>query len=146
MGLHACLEWHFDRYTRQTGIQVQFSEDGLGEKRFPADVEITVFRIIQEALTNIARHAKVREARVDFTVHENEILIRIEDQGKGFNVHTLEVEYASVGLGGMRERTNLVGGKLEIYSAPERGTLITAHIPTKKIIERRKHARNRNPG
>jgi signal transduction histidine kinase len=143
MGLHDCLEWHIERYSKQTGIHVQFAEDGLAEKRFPSEIEITVFRTIQEALTNIARHAGVQEARVSIHVDMEDILVTIQDQGRGFDPEAAEAEYESTGLGGMRERVNLIGGSFEIRSNPGRGTLVNARIPTQKHLERRKNGRNR---
>jgi PAS domain S-box-containing protein len=143
MGLLPCLEWHFERYTRQTGIRVQFDHHGLEERRFLQEIEITIFRIIQEALTNIARHTEAPDAYVVAQAEEDEILITIQDQGQGFDVQAVKVEYESVGLNGMRERANLVGGQLVIYSAPGRGTQIQAHIPTHNRLERRKNGRNR---
>ncbi len=146
MGLSECLAWHFERYTRQTGIQVQFAAGDLGDQRFAAEIEITVFRIIQEALTNIARHAAAQEAFVCLQVNDADICIDIRDQGRGFDPASVEAEYESSGLGGMRERANLVGGQLEIESTPGMGTLVTARIPTHKFIERRRNGRIRIAG
>ena len=146
MGLHECLEWHIERYSKQTGIRVQLTEDGLVEKRFPSDIEITVFRIIQEALTNIARHARTQEACVDVHVNGEDIYFTIQDQGQGFDPESVEAEYESTGLGGMRERVNLIGGQFEIRSAPGIGTLINVRIPTQRYVERRKNGRNRIAG
>jgi signal transduction histidine kinase/DNA-binding response OmpR family regulator len=146
MGLQECLRWHFQRYSSQTGILVQFAENGLGEKRFPAEIEITVYRIIQEALTNIARHAQVQEAWVSIQVNGDYLNIKIEDQGLGFDPQLVEADSDSIGLGGMRERANLVGGQLEISSTPAHGTMIYAQIPTHNRLERRKHGRNRTAG
>jgi len=144
MGLLPCLDWHFERYTRQTGIQVQFPHHGLEDRRFPPEIEITIYRIIQEALTNVARHTQAPEACVVLQVEEDEILINIQDHGQGFDLQSVKAEYHSIGLNGMRERANLVGGELEICSAPGSGTQIQARIPTHNYIERRKNGRNRS--
>jgi signal transduction histidine kinase len=92
-------------------------------------VEITVFRIIQEALTNIARHASVQEAQVNITIDKN-ITIEVIDQGTGFDIIDDEGESGqSGGLSGMQERARLLGGKFQIYSKKGAGTRVVAEIP-----------------
>jgi signal transduction histidine kinase len=126
LGLLPTLLWHFERYTYQTNIQVTFKQNGLEDRRFTPDIETTVYRIIQEALINVARHARVGEVTVRLWVGQDMLGVEIEDQGTGFDP---QATGASIGLSGMRERVVLVGGQLAIESSPGSGTYITAELP-----------------
>jgi signal transduction histidine kinase len=133
LGLLPTLLGHFERYTYQTNIQVIFRQNGLEGRRFSPEIETTVYRIIQEALTNVARHAKVDEATVRLWVGQDMLGVEIEDRGIGFDPLALGV---SPGLSGMRERVALLGGQLMIESAPGSGTSITAELPLPVPAER----------
>jgi signal transduction histidine kinase len=126
LGLVPTLLWHVERYRAQTGIDVRFRHRGVNE-RLPVGAEITAFRIVQEALTNIARHAGVTEASVDFWMEDGGLWLRVEDGGRGFDPNALRG--ASSGLTGMRERALLLGGALTVDSAPGRGTRVIAGLP-----------------
>jgi PAS domain S-box-containing protein len=140
MGLLPTLLWHFDRYTAQTGIQIDFSQFGL-ENRLPSEIEITAYRIIQECLTNIARYAQVNRAEVHLLYTDDQVLtVRVTDQGRGFDLQKTQVTKA-FGLAGMRERAFLVGGQLTVKSLPEKGTEIVAVLPVRGRLERRKDDR-----
>jgi signal transduction histidine kinase len=125
-GLIAALEGLLERYTRQTGIEVEFVHAGVEGERFRSDVEVAGYRIIQEALTNVARHAAVRHASVTVEASDGTLQVLVEDEGAGFDVSAVR---AGVGLGGMRERVTILGGELEIVSAPGRGTRVSAQLP-----------------
>jgi PAS domain S-box-containing protein len=125
LGLLPALFTHVERFTRQTGVQVRFQHSGL-DRRFSPDVETAVYRIVQEALTNVARHAAVREATVRVWADQAAVHVQVEDRGRGFDVSAAE---HSVGITGMRERALLIGGSLDVESAPGRGTVVTADIP-----------------
>jgi signal transduction histidine kinase len=128
-GLFAALRWWFERFQARTGIAVHCSHSLESKQRFKPEVESAAFRIIQEALTNVARHACVREAHVELTA-DSVLLIKVSDQGKGFNVaEVIRPESQSIGLSGMAERVRLLGGHMEIISAPGEGTSIRARIP-----------------
>jgi len=145
LGLLATLHWHFDRYSGQTGIRVDFRNDVAGQ-RFPTEIETAAYRIIQEALTNAARYAGVREVFVGLATQADALWVEILDRGKGFDV-TLETDKPTSGLGGMRERAGLMGGYLTVSSFPGRGTQIIAALPlTGQILERRKYDRERVTG
>ena len=101
-----------------------FRHVGLKDRRFGMDLELAVYRIIQEALTNVARHANVAEAMVYVGVDQGFILVQIEDKGVGFKVSDVMDAADSYGLIGMRERANMVGGTLTVDSIPGEGTLI----------------------
>lgn len=126
LGLVPTLLWHVERYRAQTGIDVRFRHRGVHE-RLPVGAEITAFRIVQEALTNIARHAGVTEASVDFWMEDGGLWLRVEDGGRGFDPSALMG--ASSGLTGMRERALLLGGALTVDSSPGCGTRVIAGLP-----------------
>jgi signal transduction histidine kinase/CheY-like chemotaxis protein len=128
LGLQPALEWHFKQFTRQTGIEVDFAAD-LPPGRLPSELETVVYRIVQEALTNSARHAQAKQAAVAVTHETNLLIVEISDRGRGFDVNRALAKTDSLGLAGLRERVNLAGGRIEIQSAPEQGTRITAEFP-----------------
>jgi signal transduction histidine kinase len=145
MGLLPTLIWHFDRYTSQTGIRVNFQRNEI-PGRLPLEIETAAYRIIQEALTNVARHAQVSEVLVGLVVQENTLWVEVLDKGKGFEV-SAESEKPSSGLSGMRERVGLLGGYLVLESFLNQGTQIVAALPlTDQPLERRKYDRNRSTG
>jgi PAS domain S-box-containing protein len=126
LGLLPALLWLFERYTAQTSVRVAF-EHRLPPGRSPADVETAAFRIVQEALTNVARHAGVKEAVVRLWQDAGVLGIQVEDQGGGFDP-ALPIGPTG-GLSGMRERASLLGGRLEVESVPGLGTRLTAELP-----------------
>jgi signal transduction histidine kinase/sensor domain CHASE-containing protein len=129
LGLLPALLWHFDRYTSLTGIRINFVQNGLEGARFSINLEITAYRVIQEGLTNIARHAGVKEATVRVLYTTNLLTIQIEDRGAGFNAKDALDGQRSRGLLGMRERIAFVGGSLTIDSVPGWGTLLIVELP-----------------
>jgi two-component system, NarL family, sensor histidine kinase UhpB len=134
LGLLPTLLWHFEKFTNQTHIRIQFEHSGL-ERQLPPEVNTAVYRIIQEALTNIARYAKVDEARVEISVSEDLLVLEIADRGSGFDPEKL-VANASTGLSGMRERAHLLGGRLTIDTKPGQGTWLTAELPLSHSIKK----------
>lgn len=127
MGLFPALRWLFQRYTSQTGVQVHYELEGRDRRFLPA-VETTAYRIIQEALTNVARHASVREAQVRIRLDDERLEIHIADQGAGFVPQTAARRGTS-GLSGMHERAGLLHGQVQIDTAPGKGTRLTVHLP-----------------
>jgi len=145
LGLVPTLQWHIDRYTSQTGIHVIFQCDEFPE-RFPTEIESAAYRIIQEALTNAARHAQVKEIFVGLVMQEKTLWVEVLDKGKGFD-QSIDFDKPTSGLGGMQERASLLGGYLTIRTFINQGTQILAALPlTAKPLERRKHDRNRSAG
>lgn len=136
LGLLHALLWHLERYTTQTGIQVNFKHTGL-EGRFASEVETAAYRIVQEALTNVARYADVDEVTVRLWADQDTLSIQIEDQGTGFQPEVTLTASASSGLSGMRERAVLLGGHLTVESAPGDGTRLTAELPLDDSAEER---------
>jgi PAS domain S-box-containing protein len=141
IGLLPTLEWHFDQYSDQTNITVNFSHDGLKDSRFPHNIELTAYRLIQEGLTNVARYAQVDKVNVNIRLDNSTMHLVIYDQGKGFDLEDTAINRKSFGLFGMKERVMLIGGDLRVISAPGKGTRLDAHLPLRNHIERRKHAR-----
>ncbi len=141
-GLILTLFWHFNRYTSQTDIKVNFQHYNLLEKRFQTEIETTVFRIIQEALTNVARYAKTESVDVTLKLEGNVITLEISDQGQGFDLGSVDPS-SHVGLSSMRDRAYSVGGLMEIQTAPHMGTHIHVVIPLVGTVERRQHDRHR---
>ena len=86
LGLLPALLWHFEHYTAQTQVRVIFKHSGLEKRRFSPELETAAYRLVQEALTNVARHARVQEATVRLSTHQHTLLIEVEDRGKGFDV------------------------------------------------------------
>lgn len=127
LGLLAALLWLFERYTSQTGVRVRFHHYGL-DRRFPAEVETAAYRLVQEALTNVARHAGAGEADVHIRARADVLWLRVADRGKGFDAG-LATRGDSMGLVGMRERVSSLGGELSVDSSPGQGTFLTAWLP-----------------
>ncbi len=128
LGLLPALQNHFECFTQQTGIRVSFKH-GSCDRRFPPQVETTAFRMIQEALTNVARHATIDEVRVRLWCDQRVLGLQIEDHGGGFDVRDVFTSQRTTGLPGMQERIDLCNGQLEIESSPGGGTCLTAEIP-----------------
>lgn len=142
IGLLPTLLWHFERYTKQTGIKVSFNHNEITQRLNP-EVETVVYRIIQEALTNIARYAQVTEAFVQLVLQEETLGVAIIDHGAGFDPGVDITKGTTAGLTGMRERANMLGGYLVVKSGPNEGTQILAMLPLEhKPVERRTRVRN----
>jgi signal transduction histidine kinase len=140
LGLLAALKAHFERSKQKMGLQVYFQHRNL-DRRFPSEVEVAAFRVVQETLTNVARYAEVKEVFVDIHSTETSLSLLIEDHGCGFDMDLLKDGQRSFGISGMRERAGLAGGLFEIYSKPGEGTRVTAEFPTEHTLERRKSDR-----
>jgi signal transduction histidine kinase len=127
LGLRAALGKLLDDFSASAGIHV---ERELPERRFPPEVEIAVFRVVQEALENVRRHAEASEVTVEIREHDGVLAGRIADDGRGFNRRRAS---EGLGLSGMREWISLVGGKFSVSSSPGRGTVIAFEIPLSHV-------------
>jgi signal transduction histidine kinase/PAS domain-containing protein len=123
-GLLPALQWLIQRFQTQTGIAVDLRHQGI-ERRFPPEVEIAAYRVVQEALTNVARHADVDRATISLLC-DGTLLIVIRDEGRGFDP---AVTPAPSGLRGLRERVELLEGTVAIDAALGAGVRITAEFP-----------------
>jgi signal transduction histidine kinase len=131
LGLVAALREYVDRYQQEQGLSVMLSLPE-GRRRLPAPLETTVFRVIQEALTNAARHAKARHVDVALDWDAAQVTLRIADDGQGFDLHEAAARAKGgqhLGLWSMRERIEQLGGQLDMQSAPGSGTTIQATVP-----------------
>jgi signal transduction histidine kinase len=129
LGLLHALLWHFDRYRAMTGVKVAFQQRGLDGRRFTAEIETAAYRIVQEALTNVARHSLVHEAAVQLTVNGAALFLEIADDGCGFDPDAAFDARSSSGLLGMRERARLLNGRLTVHSERGAGTRVIADLP-----------------
>jgi signal transduction histidine kinase len=114
-------------------LQVDFYRTGQ-EKRLERDIELALYRIAQEALSNVVRHAKASHATLNINFSEHEICLEISDDGSGFVVPQSPTDFATsghFGLLGMRERSELIGGRLEIKSDAGVGTQVSVRLPVK---------------
>jgi signal transduction histidine kinase/PAS domain-containing protein len=130
LGLPAALRWYVAREAKRAGLELRLEVADL--PRLPAAVETTCFRLVQEALTNIVRHAQARKLEIEVAAREGSLLLTVRDDGKGFDPRAALRRAAqghSLGLLGMKERVSLAGGELEIESAPVRGTVVSARFP-----------------
>ncbi len=133
LGLVAALSRYCKEYADKMRIQVDLEATGFdGRPRLAAQVELTLYRIIQEALTNVAKHADARNASVVLDYRESAVSAIIEDDGRGFNVSQViqsEIKERRLGLFGMQERASLLGGRLTVESQPGTGTTVYVSIP-----------------
>lgn len=127
-GLLPALLWLSRRFGERTGVAVELHHQGL-ERRLPPAVEPVAYRVVQEALTNIARHAGVAAATVSVRASPAQLLVQVQDSGRGFAPAAALASGRSSGLAGMRERVALLGGTLSIESEPGAGTWLTAELP-----------------
>jgi signal transduction histidine kinase len=127
LGLLPTLLWYFDNYTVKTQIKVNFKHSGL-QVSFSPETRIAAFRIVQEALNNVARHAGVTGVDVTAWLTQNTLWISITDKGCGFDTNEI-LPGTPGGLFGMLERARSLRGELTIDAAPGAGTTITARLP-----------------
>ena len=130
LGLIPALTWQVNRFQEETGIAVKFKHSGVEGGRFAAEIDTTAYRVAQESLTNVARHARGTQVRIEVRKRGAEMEIRIEDNGVGFDPQAALA--LNRGLGGMRERVQLVGGTFDIESEPGRGARKTIRLPWKE--------------
>jgi signal transduction histidine kinase len=131
LGLLSALRWYAEERLRPLGVRVRVEISGA-ERRLPAQVETALFRVVQEAVTNIAKHAEAENAVLSIDFGDSAILIEIEDDGKGFDVQAFARSTdkgRGLGLLGMRERITLLGGSISIDSEPGGGTRLKIEVP-----------------
>jgi two-component system, NarL family, sensor histidine kinase UhpB len=132
LGLVPALRHLLKERVRGLGLQVDFHVEGL-EERLPEDLETALFRVIQEAVTNVIKHARASRVQIVLRVEAGAIVVRVQDDGAGFDPSALSGrDGRGLGLFGMQERTALVGGRLEIDAAPGRGTTVRVWVPYRR--------------
>ncbi|HVZ57697.1 MAG TPA: PAS domain S-box protein [Chitinophagaceae bacterium] len=127
LGLVAAMDWHLHEFEARTGIRTEFRESGA-DLPLANPVKTGLFRIFQESLTNVARHAGASRVTVELQAGQGELTLRVQDDGKGFNPETIRRK-KTLGLLGMKERCSMLRGSYELFSLPGQGTTITARIP-----------------
>jgi len=128
LGLIAALRQYIETFSRQHSIKTQFEVVGLDDKRLPPTVETNLYRIVQEALTNVVRHAKASRVDVLLERRGDQVVTIIEDNGVGFDAEAAG-QSGRLGLLGMRERAEMLGGTLAIESTIGSNTTIYAEVP-----------------
>jgi signal transduction histidine kinase len=127
MGLASAIPWYVEGFTERSGIEVDLRLPGH-LPRLPSLVELTVFRVLQESLTNIHRHSGSKIAIIRVALNDGVIDIAVEDRGKGLDSANGEPFKSGVGMASMRERLREQGGELRIHSTKS-GTLLRAVLP-----------------
>lgn len=127
LGLTAAIEWHLSEFGNRTGIQTDFFTD-KGYVDLPAEQATSLFRIYQESMTNITRHADATQVKVELRMENDGIIMRITDNGKGFDLATLS-KPKTLGLLGMKERAEMMDGRFRISKQPEGGMQVEVQLP-----------------
>ena len=129
LGLIPALRWYIKSCSARSGIDIDMETRGF-RGRLPSQIETVVFRIVQEAITNIMKYAEARRVRVVLEVKDSSLYALVQDNGKGFNVEQVfRSRDKGLGLLGMQERANLLGGTFSVQSSTRRGTKLTVRIP-----------------
>ena len=138
VGLKSALEWYLDGLARRSGIEISLDVRPADFPRFTTELETTVFRIIQESLTNVFRHSGASKAWVTLSEEENQLVFAIRDNGKGVSDKVMEFrpDRIGVGIGGMKQRVKELGGGLQITNAAP-GTLVEVVVPTVPAARKR---------
>ncbi len=135
-GLSSAAQWYLDGFAARSHIEVKFQCDS-NFPRLPRDLELAMFRILQEALTNVHRHAASSTAQIRLFVRDSTAVLEVQDQGKGISPELLEQagweRSFGIGLRGMSERMQQLGGHLELSSALNHGTTVTAIAPLERF-------------
>ena len=136
-GLEQTLRWFSLQFSRQTGVTVHFQSEMI-DSFFPGEDAVHLYRIVQEALNNIARHSKAQEAWVILKETSGELSLEVRDNGVGFDLAGEIIRASGEGLGlmGMRERAEHLKGSFSINSAPHQGTVVQVRIPLKRVAVR----------
>jgi two-component system sensor histidine kinase UhpB len=127
LGLLPTLRWLARSWGQRAGLEVRVQYEGE-EERLPPDLETLVYRLVQEALTNAAKHSGAPEVEVALRRTATMVTVEVRDQGRGFTVGSEPDETHGFGLRGLRDRMQLFGGQLVVVSAPGRGTVVRAEV------------------
>ena len=132
LGLNATISWYCREFSSyQDGIKIEYRID-VDEEKIPEDYKIVIYRIVQEAMNNAAKHADPSLIRIDTDFHNEHIRLVVEDNGTGFNIQKADSSddpLSGYGLQSMRERTEIIGGTFEIDSQPGLGTRVEVLLP-----------------
>jgi signal transduction histidine kinase len=126
LGLIDALEWYTTEFEKRTGLTCVFKHAPVPSLK--EVMAIAIYRITQEALTNVARHAQATHVDVNLNINNGQLMLNVQDDGSGFDPNRL-TEQEELGLAGMRERAYLIGGDLIIESVPGQGTNVQLTLP-----------------
>jgi len=131
LGLIPAVRHYAKTLLEAQGMEVRFQATGFGQRRLPSAVETTVFRVAQEAITNVARHSHARVVAISVTLPDGVVRLQVGDDGVGFDATVLLASSGRrrLGIAGMEERVTLLGGRLEICSGIGEGTVVTMIVP-----------------
>jgi signal transduction histidine kinase len=132
LGLRLALQSHLEDWSAQHGIETDFQVVGIEGERFPLEVEIALYRVVQEGLTNVIKHADASRVSLLLERRRGFLSVILEDDGKGFDPDAVPAASETakrLGLRGMRERVSLLGGRLDIEARPGAGATLFARIP-----------------
>ena len=133
LGLIPTIEWHTRTFSQKTGLDIDFQTDTPEDFRLPEYTELVLYRVMQEALTNAARHASATRVRIRLVKQGDSVLFTMEDDGCGFD-NTGDTQKRGVGLLGIQERVELIGGTLSIDSEVGRGTRLIVNVPIQERL------------
>ncbi|MFQ3568365.1 MAG: HAMP domain-containing protein [Aggregatilineales bacterium] len=142
LGLPEALKRHIDDCRRRYPLNIDLAVTGLDDRRLPSEIETALYRITQEALTNVIRHAQATTASIFIERREDRVLAIIDDDGKGFDPVAISHDDGHLGLYGIRERAELLSGQLVIESQPGIGTSLYVEIPLAQTAMRPEIIRN----
>jgi signal transduction histidine kinase len=128
LGLAAAIDWQARTFEARHGIRVDVQQDGV-TKRLPREVELAAYRIVQEALTNVAKHSRASSCRITLRRQEANLDIVVEDDGRGFEPGDVTESQRGLGLVGMRERAALLSGRIAFESGGGTGTRVEVRLP-----------------
>jgi signal transduction histidine kinase len=128
LGLNAALDWYLKGFAKRHGLEVELLHDGMGARLVP-EIEAAIYRIVQEAMTNVVKHARATFALVYLRSEQGRLQVSIEDNGVGFDP---AVARRGLGLIGIRERVAHLGGTVHVDSAPGKGTRVTLELPARE--------------
>jgi PAS domain S-box-containing protein len=133
VGLVSALRWYLEGLSERSGIEIHLEVDPPDLGRLKADLETAIFRIIQEALTNMFRHSGARNGRVSLTEREGNVMVTVRDDGKGIEEQIVQFrpDSVGVGIGGMKQRVTELGGRLRLANANP-GTIVEVVIPSRQ--------------
>lgn len=136
IGLHSALQFYLEGFTKRSGIEISFDVQPADFPRLPLEMETAIFRIFQEALTNVFRHAEAREARISLVREDHQVVGTVQDNGKGISDGVMEgrLDRIGIGIGGMKQRVKEFGGELRIRNAHP-GTIVEVTVPIEHPAE-----------
>jgi two-component system sensor histidine kinase DegS len=130
MGLGPSIQQYVHTFGERTGIRAECGGCEQFHERYPSTIEVSLFRILQEALTNVVTHAKATEVSVQLERQSNQIQVVVEDNGRGFTVQgTALPKKRQLGIIAMRDRAELLGGQMQLFSEAGRGVRVVVTIP-----------------